>query len=237
MIYYTLKYKLIILYLISSVGFAQTNKHVEFKVVKPKIETSLTPDYNCLYQNLPHPISGYIMDTTHQYVTRLAGGRIIFTDTNMILIPEVVGEAILNLYQINKGVERLVFSKRYIVLPEPKVQIRGKQTDNYLHNILLVSGKLKGVTSLGSKRVILKVTSFTVEYLKDGAFKRVEVIGNSLPIPVRKEIAKLPHGSMIYYEDIKAQLLPGFNVPLQPYRISSVVIDPKEVTKFGLGNN
>jgi len=220
-----------------NVSIAQTDKELEFNVVKPKVEITITPTYNYLYQNISHPIEVVVHDSLHQYVVKLAGGTVNETDTGTFITPEAKNEAILNVYEIKKGKEILVGSKKYLVLPEPKPYLRNKPTDNVLLDMLLVSGTLKGVVIYKRKKLSIPVKSFTVVYKGEGnTFKSVDVVGNEIPVPNRKEISKLANGAMIYFENIMIELMPGFEALIQPYRVSMEVIESKDVTNFGVGN-
>lgn len=227
---------IIILLFCVNILFAQTGKELEFNVVKPKVDISITPAYNFLYQHLSHPVKIVVDDSLHQYVYKLAGGTINETDTGTFITPEAKNEAILNVYEIKKGKEILVGSKKYLVLPEPKPYLRNKPTDNVLLDILLVSGTLKGVSEFERKKLTLPVTSFTIEYQGEGSlFKSVDVIGNEIPLPTRKDIMKLQNGAMIYFENIMIELMPGYETEIHSYRVSMEVKENSEVKSFGIG--
>jgi hypothetical protein len=214
---------------------SQPKEKLTFNVVKENVNISISHSYNCLYQSLPHPISIKTNDSSGNYIKRLAGVTINETDSGTFLVPQASKEALLTVYEVKNGIEKLIMTKKYLVLPEPKLQIRNKPTDNFLMNILLVSGTLKGITQLGQKKIVLKVTSFKVLYTDiNGEPRSDSVIGNTVPITTRKEIAKLSDGALIYYENIVLQITPDFETELQPYRITSEVVDPKTTTKFGL---
>lgn len=219
-----------------NVLIAQTDKELEFNVVKPKVEIAITPTYNYLYQNIAHPIKIEVQDSLHTYIFKLAGGTINETDTGTFITPEAKDEAILNVYEVRKGNEILVGSKKYRVLPEPLPYLRNKPTDNVLLDMLLVSGTLKGVTTDNRKKLSLTVKSFTVVYKEDeNSFKSVDVVGNQIPVPIRKEITKLSNGAMIYFENIKIELMSDFEAQIQPYRVTMEVVESKDVTNFGIG--
>ncbi|PCI98680.1 MAG: hypothetical protein COB15_05505 [Flavobacteriales bacterium] len=221
----------------SNALIAQTDKELEFNVVKPKVEIAITPTYNHLYQNIAHPIKIVVQDSLHTYIFKLAGGTINETDTGTFITPEARGEAILNIYEIRKGNEILVGSKKYLVLPEPLPYLRNKPTDNVLLDMLLVSGTLKGISLYQKKKIVLPVKSFTVVYKGEGnTFKSVNVLGNQIPVLNRKEIAKLSNGALIYFENIQIELMPDFEAQIQPYRVSMEVLESKGVTGFGVGN-
>ncbi|MCB9361350.1 MAG: hypothetical protein H6588_08615 [Flavobacteriales bacterium] len=230
-----------ILILVFSFGltsiFAQTNKELEFNVVKPKVEVAINPNYNYLYQNIAHPIQVVINDSLHTYKLKLAGGTVNETDTGTFITPEAKDEAILNIYEVRKGSEILVGSKKYLVLPEPKPYLRNKPIDNVLLDMLLVSGELKGVVVYKRKKLTLPVKSFTLVYKNDeNTFTSVNVMGNEIPVKNRKEILKLSNGAMVYFENIKIELMPDFEAQIQPYRVSMEVVESKDVTNFGVGN-
>lgn len=218
----------------SNVLVAQTDKELEFNVVKPKVEITITPAYNYLYQNITHPIEIIIHDSLHQYIYKLAGGSVNITDTGTFITPAALDEAILNIYEVKKGKEILVGSKKYNVLPEPKPYLRNKPTDNVLLDMLLVSGTLKGVIIYKNKKFSIPVKSFTLVYKGNGNnFNSINVIGDEIPVENRKEIMKLANGAMIYFENIIIELIPGYETLIQPYRVSMEVIESKDVTKFG----
>ena len=228
---------LVILIIIFSNSLFSQNKELVFNVVKSEVKIGLTPSYNYLYQNIAHPIKIEIEDTLHNYITKLAGGSINETDSGTFITPEANKEAILSVYEVKKGKEVLVGSITYVVLPEPKPYLRGKPTDNVLQDMLLVSGKLKGVSIYNRKKVASKVVSFTVVFKnKANAFTSVKVLGNQIPVPTRKEITKIGNGALIYFEDIRIELLPDYSALIQPYRVTMEVIDGKDVTNIGIGN-
>lgn len=218
-------------------AFSQTNKELEFNVVKPKVGVSVKPNYKFLFQNISHPIQISINDSINNYVIRLAGGTVNETDSGTFLIPEVGKEVILNIYVLKEGSEKLIRSKKYPVLPEPQAYLRNKPTDNFLLEIMLVSGKLTGVTTYRGEKIVLKVKSFTVVYRsKDTGFKSVKVVGNNIPIPNREEISELSNGALIYFRDIMVELIPGYEAVIKPYRITMEAIDGSDATKFRTGN-
>lgn len=216
--------------------FAQTDKELEFNVIKPKVEITITPSYKYLYQNIYHPIKVVVHDSLHTYTIKLAGGTVNETDTGTFITPEARNEAMLNIYEVRDGKEILVGSKKYPVLPEPKPYLRDKPTDNFLLDMLLVSGTLEGVIIYDIKKLSLPVISFTVVYKEGNTFKSVDVIGNQIPVLNRKEIIKLTNGAMIYFKNIMIELMPGYEALMQSYRVSMEVIESKDVTKFGIGN-
>jgi len=227
---------LFLLTILFSVNFllAQTHKELEFNVVKPKVEFTVTPSYNHLYQNIAHPLKVEVKDSSHTYILKLAGGTYNETDTGTFITPEAKGEAILNVYEVKKGNEILVGSKKYTVLPEPKPYLRNKPTDNVLLDMLLVSGTLEGLVIHNRKKIVLPVKKFTVVYKgENDSFKSVNVVGNQIPIPNRKEIMKLSNGTMVYFENIKIELMPNYEVFIQPYRVTMDVVESKDVTRFG----
>jgi len=218
---------------IAVTAFSQNGKELEFNVVKPKVKIGVKPNYKFLFQNLSHPIQIIISDTINNYVTKLAGGTINETDSGTFIIPEIDKEVILNVYELNEEKkETLIRSKKYHVLPEPEPYLRNKSTDNFLLEMLLVSGKLKGVTNYKGKKIISDVKSFTVVYRSKVGFKSVEVVGNNIPIVNREEISELPNGTLIYFEDIMIELIPGYETMIKPYRITMEVIDGRDVTKY-----
>jgi hypothetical protein len=214
--------------------YAQDSTNLVFKVVKPQLVVKVSPAYNCLYQNLPHPISITIEDTTNTYVTRLAGGRVNVTDTGTFLIAETKAVAILCVYKVENGVEAMVKSKKYLVLPELLPEIRNKPTDNFLAHVLLLSSPLKAASSYKRKKVVVKVSSFVVDYRGEGGkFNKAIVTGDMLPIKVRKDMAKGPDGSLVYYSDIMVELIPGFVTQIQSYRITMQKLNPADVMQYG----
>ena len=216
---------------------AQTNKELEFNVVKPKVEIALKPGYNFLYQNISHPIEIIISDSINKYTYKLAGGSINKTDSGTFITPEAKGEAILNVYEVKNKKEILVGSKKFIVLPEPLPYIRNKPTDNFMSDILLLSGKLNAITTYNGKKILLVVKSFTVIYKgKENSFKSVNIVGDELTKEVCKEMVKLPDGSLIYFENIMIELMPGYNAMIQPYRVTMQTTNSKDVTNMGIGN-
>ena len=216
---------------------AQDSTNLVFKVVKPELRGKVTPVYNCLYQNLPHPISIFIEDSINTYLTKLAGGSINVTDSGTFLIPQTKGEAILSVYKVENGVETMVKSKKYLVLPELLPEIRNKPTDNFLAHVLLVSSPLKAASSYKRKKVVVKVVSFSVNYRGEGGkFNEVNVVDDMLPIDIRKDMAKGPDGSLVYYSDIMVELIPGFITQIQSYRITMQKLNPADVMRFGTGN-
>ena len=227
----------ILLLIYANTLFSQETNLV-FNVVKPEVKIALSPSYNYLYKNIAHPINIEVEDTTMRYITKLAGGTINATDSGTFITPEISKEVILNVYQLKDGKEILVGSKKYYVLPEPKPYLRGKSTDNVLQDMLLVSGVLKGISIYKGKKLAVEVKSFTVVFKNErDAFTSVKVVGNQIPIPTRKEITKLADGSLIYFEDIMIELMPGNNVLIQPYRVTMQVIESKDVTGIGIGTN
>jgi hypothetical protein len=221
----------------SNVSIAQTDKELEFNVVKKKVEIGLKPGYRFLYQNIAHPIEIIINDSVNQYSYKLAGGSIMETDSGTFITPEAKGVAILNIYEIRKGKEILIRSKKFAVLPEPKPYLRNKPTDNFMVDVLLLSGKLKGITTLSGKKIAVEVKSFTVVYMgKNNNFKSVNIIGNELSKEVCKEMLKLPNGSLIYFEKIMIELIPGYNAMIQSYRVTMETTNSKDLTNFGVGN-
>ncbi len=220
-----------------NVILAQNKKELAFNVVKKKVKIGLKPGYRYLYQNIAHPIKIIIKDTLNKYTFKLAGGTITKTDSGMFITPEAPNEAILNIFEINKGKEILVGSKKYFVLPEPKPYLRNKPTNNTMLDVLLVSGTLKGVVIYNNKIITIPVKSFTVVYKgKGNSFKSIDVVGNKIPISNRNEIVTLANGAMIYFKNIKIELIPGYETLIQPYRVSMNVIKSKDVTNFSTGN-
>jgi hypothetical protein len=235
--YHKMRFLILFIFIFTSGCLLSQSKELEFKVIKPKVEITVSPSYNFLYQNISHPIKVEIKDTLHHYIVKLAGGTYTQTDTGTFITPEAKSEAILNLYEVKKGTEILVGSKRYIVLPEPKPYLRNKPTDNVLLDMLLVSGTLKGISMYKQKKIVLPVKSFTVVYKgNNDSFKSVDVVGDQMPVPIRKEIGKLSNGAMIYFEKINVELFPGCNVLIQPYRVTMEVIEGG-VTNYGIGGN
>lgn len=221
----------------SNTAIAQTDKELEFKVVKPKVEIALKPGYNFLYQNISHPIEIIISDSINKYTYKLAGGNINKTDSGTFITPEAKGEAILNIYEVKNGKELLIRSKKFAVLPEPLPYIRNKPTDNFMVDILLLSGKLSSVVDYQGKKILLVVKSFTVVYKgKENSFKSVNIVGDELPGTVCKEMVKLADGSLIYFENIMIELIPGYNAMIQPYRVTMQTTNSKDVTNMGIGN-
>jgi hypothetical protein len=218
----------------SNTIIAQTNKDLEFNVVKPKVEINITPAYNYLYQNISHPLNIVIHDSLHQYVIKLAGGTLNETDSGTFITPEVPDEAILNIYEIKKGKEILVGSKKYTVLPEPMPFIRNKPTDSFINDVLLLTGKLDAITTLKGKKIVVEVKSFTVTYIDESSnFKSLDIIGNELTKEACKEMIKLTNGSLIYFENIMIELVTGYESIIQPYRVTMEVINSKDVIKIG----
>jgi len=228
-----IKILIVVLFLNSCALFSQADKKLEFHIVKPQVSINIEPAYSYLFQHISHPIKIEVEDSLHTYIYKLAGGSISETDSGMFIIPETRGEVILNVFEVKAGNEILVFSKNYLVLPEPKAYLRRKPTDNVLEDMLLVSGVLKGVTTYNRKKYTLPVKSFTVVY-KDGEnrFKSVAIVGNKIPVPTRKEITKLPNGSMIYFESIIIELMPRFEAQIQPYRVTMNITESKDITSY-----
>lgn len=216
---------------------AQDSTGLVFKVVKPQLVVKVSPAYNCLYQNLPHPISITIEDTANTYITRLEGGTINVTDSGTFLIPEAKKEAILCVYKVENGEETMVKSKKYLVLPELLPELRNKPTDNFLPDVLLVSSPLKAASTYNKKKVVVKVSSFVVNYrVEGGGFNEAIVKGDMLPVDVRKEMVKGPDGSLVYFSEVMVELTPGFFTEIQSYRITMQKLNPADVMRFGTGN-
>ena len=115
-------------------------------------------------------------------------------------------------------------------------EIRNKPTDNFLAHLLLVSSPLKAVSSYKRKKVVVKVSSFVVNYRGEGGrFSKVIVNGNMLPVDVRKDMAKGPDGSLVYYDDILVELIPGFFTKIKSYRITMQKLNPADVMEYGTG--
>jgi len=216
-------------------SFAQT---LEFNVVRPKVKIETTPKYDYLYQHIAHPIIITVSDENRKFRFELAGGEINQTDSGMFLVPQANDIAVLNIYEQRKGNEELVFSLKYNVLKEPKAYLRNKPTDMALSDVLLLSGKLEAASKNKNEAIKLEVLSFTVIYkdIDKDAFKSVVVIGNSIPVATRKDMAKLPNGSMIYYENIKVKLNENITTLIAPYRVTMELTEGKGVTDFGIGN-
>jgi hypothetical protein len=215
--------------------FAQT---LEFNVVKSKVKLTTLPKYDFLFQHIAHPLTISVSDSSRKFKYELAGGIINETDSGFYIIPEAMDIAVLNIYEIRKNKEELVYSLEYKVLNEPKIYLRGKPTDMVLTDVLLLSGKLEAISVNKNEQLKFDVVSFTVLYKENekDTFKSLDVMGNSLPVITRKEISKLPNGSLIYYENIKVKLTEEIIRSVASFRVTMEKTESKDVLNFDVGN-
>ena len=64
MIKLSIKVALVLIIALPKNVVSQSKEKLTFNVVKEKVNITISPSYNCLYQSLPHPISIKIIDST-----------------------------------------------------------------------------------------------------------------------------------------------------------------------------
>jgi len=186
-----------------NVVVAQTNKQLEFNVVKPSVGVSLVPSYEYLIHETPHKISVVSKDNNAVLKLKLAGGSVLIRDNDTVLIAENLNGngVMLKVYDISDGEEKLLTTKSYDVIDRPELYIDNQKVGFKLAGVLdtnLFSKTLELKAAYKNTLITFKLESFNFSMLSQGTLYMWSIKGNRLH---KKALKKLHDG---YYPNMKA---------------------------------
>jgi hypothetical protein len=169
----------------SNVLVAQTNKELEFNVVKPKSDVKIEPSYQYLIYEAPHKISVVSKDKNTVLKLKLAGGSVLIRNTDTVLVAENLNGngVMLKVYDVSNGQEKLLATKNYDVIPRPELYIENKLIgiqefntldSNFFSNTLELKAKYKNTY------ISFELLSFSFGMTCKGTYHEWRVKGNKL---------------------------------------------------------